>query len=133
MGNRLSITTVALFSSQVILWAQAIPPPGHDTPRCSATSEAPNTFNVQNIKYQLRNPPIIGRLQLDVTNRATNVMTHCDIAGPQLTPGLYGKDNPKNLRTSCDETTEPPEGSERYYTVDPNVVFDRNSTWLAIN
>ncbi|KAI1478795.1 hypothetical protein F4774DRAFT_410499 [Daldinia eschscholtzii] len=132
MGNKLRSFTAVLVGAQSI-FVHAVPPAGHDTPLCSATSEAPNTFNVRNIKYALRNPPLVGRLQLDVTNRATNVTTHCDIAGPQLTPGPFRPGNPDELWTSCDGEDEPPEGEERYYTVDTDVLFDRKSTRLVIN
>ncbi|KAF3066466.1 hypothetical protein GL218_09008 [Daldinia childiae] len=132
MGNKLRSIAAAIVGVHIV-FVRAIPPAGHDTPLCSATSEAPNTFNVQNIKYALRNPPLVGRLQLDVTNRATNVTTHCDIAGPQLTPSQFESGNPDELWTSCDEDVEPPAGSERYYTVDTDVLFDRKSTRLVIN
>ncbi|KAI8959228.1 hypothetical protein F5Y11DRAFT_362069 [Daldinia sp. FL1419] len=130
MGNQFCFVAAVIFSVQAI-FVHAVPPAGHDTPLCSATSEAPNTFSVRNIKYALRNPPLVGRLQLDVTNRATNVTTHCDIAGPQLTPGSFRPGDPDEFWTSCDE--EPPEGSERFYTVNTDVLFDREASRLVIN
>ncbi|KAL7629707.1 hypothetical protein AAE478_001230 [Parahypoxylon ruwenzoriense] len=133
MGNKVHFMAAVLAGMKAIFLAHAVPPAGHDTPLCSATSEAMNTFTVQNIKYDLRNPPLVGRLQLDVTNRATNVTTRCDIAGPQLTPGHYGEDNTEDLWTSCDNRPETPEGGERYYTIDTDVLFDRDSTQLVIN
>ncbi|KAI0134973.1 hypothetical protein F4814DRAFT_443800 [Daldinia grandis] len=123
----------AVVGAQIVFFVDDIPPAGHDTPLCSATSEAPNTLNVRNIKYALRNPPLIGRLQLDVTNRATNATTHCDIAVLQLTPGQFGSGSSDELWTSCDEDDEPLAGSKRYYTISTDVLFDRKSTRLAVN
>ncbi|TGJ85275.1 hypothetical protein E0Z10_g3480 [Xylaria hypoxylon] len=125
-----------LFTSlRVLLWVQAvaaIPPAGHDTPLCSARSEGPSMFSIKNIAYSLRNPPIDAHLQLEVTNPATNYTTRCNLDGPQLTPGSTGKGSVDDMWTPCENRTVVP-GEERYYTVDTDVLFDRNSKLLVIN
>jgi len=112
--------------------ARAIPPAGHDTPLCSARSEAPSMFSVKNISYNLRSPPSAAHLRLDVTNPATNYTTKCDLDGPQLAPGPAGKPSVGDMWTACEDRTVAP-GEERYYTVDTDVLFHRESKLLVIN
>ncbi|KAI1423927.1 hypothetical protein F5Y12DRAFT_496621 [Xylaria sp. FL1777] len=121
-----------MLSAVLLLWARAAratPPAGHDTPLCSARSEAPSMFSVKSIGYSLQNPPTVAHLQLDVTNPATNYTTVCRLDGPQLTPGAVSVDD---MWTPCENRTVAP-GEERYYTVDTDVLFERNSKLLVIN
>ncbi|KAJ2987918.1 hypothetical protein NUW58_g4245 [Xylaria curta] len=135
---RISHTKRMLFISvQILLLAQAagafrVPPFGHDTPLCSARSEAPSMFSIKNIKYSLRDPPTTALFQLDVTNPATNYTTKCNLDGPQLAPGPPGKDSVADMWTPCENRTVAP-GEERYYTVDTDVLFERKSRLLVIN
>ncbi|KAI1356459.1 hypothetical protein F5Y01DRAFT_78198 [Xylaria sp. FL0043] len=113
--------------------ASAIPPAGHDTPLCSARSEAPSMFSISNIAYSMQNPPTTAHLRLDVTNLATNYTTICNLEGPQLIPGLDPDSVPvENLWTPCENRTVVP-GEARYYTVDTDVLFERNSKLLIVN
>ncbi|KAI0459457.1 hypothetical protein F5B21DRAFT_303025 [Xylaria acuta] len=109
-----------------------VPPAGHDTPLCSARSEAPSTFSIKNIRYSLQDPPVLAHFQLDVTNPATNYTTKCNLDGPQLAPGPLGKDSVEDMWTPCENRAVAP-GEERYYTVDTDVLFERQSKLLVIN
>ncbi|KAI8635261.1 hypothetical protein F5Y19DRAFT_469131 [Xylariaceae sp. FL1651] len=133
MGRKPAAGLRALLCAQAAVAVKImIPPAGHDTPLCSARSEAPSMFSVRNIKYQLRNPPTIAHFELDVTNPATNYTSTCNLSGPQLAPGPIGKGSVTDMWTPCENRTVLP-GEDKYYTVDTDVLFDRQSKLLVIN
>ncbi|KAI1150607.1 hypothetical protein F4825DRAFT_452289 [Nemania diffusa] len=116
---------ILFISLSQLLWAQAVVAmsmillAGHDTPLCSARSEAPSMFSIRNIRYSLQNPPTMAHFQFDVTNPATHYTTRCSLDGAQLTPAPSGNGSVDDMWTPCENRTVAP-GEERTFCLNEN-------------